>query len=59
TEARALCDQIGLKMVRAGTAGSHPRLVSMICDMVLHSPTSEILAHCEPGCCPAPQRPRP
>ncbi|HWS17854.1 MAG TPA: ferrochelatase [Candidatus Elarobacter sp.] len=57
TEARALCDEIGLKMVRAGTAGSHPNLVSMICDMVLHAQTSEILAHCEPGCCPAPQRP--
>jgi ferrochelatase len=59
TEARALCDEIGMKMVRAGTAGSHPRLISMIRDMVLHSTTTEILAHCEPGCCPAPQRPRP
>jgi ferrochelatase len=59
TEARVLCDQLGMKMVRAGTAGAHPRLVSMICDMVLHSPTTEILAHCEPGCCPAPaSRPR-
>jgi protoporphyrin/coproporphyrin ferrochelatase len=59
TEARALCDQLGMKMVRAGTAGAHPRLVSMICDMVLHSPTTEILVHCEPGCCPAPaSRPR-
>ncbi|HEV7676125.1 MAG TPA: ferrochelatase [Candidatus Angelobacter sp.] len=59
TEARALCDEIGMKMVRAGTAGSHPRLISMIRDMVLHSTTTEILAHCEPGCCPEPQRPRP
>jgi ferrochelatase len=59
TEARALCDQLGIKMVRAGTAGAHPRLVSMVCDMLLHSATTEILAHCEPGCCPAPQRPRP
>jgi protoporphyrin/coproporphyrin ferrochelatase len=60
TEARALCDQLGLKMVRAGTVGAHPRLVSMVCDLVLHSPTTEILAHCEPGCCPAPpQRPKP
>jgi protoporphyrin/coproporphyrin ferrochelatase len=58
TEARALCDQLGMKMVRAGTAGAHPRLVSMICDMVLHSPTTEILAHCELGCCPTPQRPQ-
>ena len=58
TEARALCDQLGLKMVRTGTAGAHPKLVSMICDMVMHSPTTEILAHCEPGCCPVPQRPQ-
>ncbi|HEY2359801.1 MAG TPA: ferrochelatase [Candidatus Angelobacter sp.] len=59
TEARALCDQLGMKMVRAGTAGAHPKLTSMICDMVLHSPTTEILAHCELGCCPTPQRPKP
>jgi ferrochelatase len=58
TEARALCDQLGMKMVRAGTAGAHPKLVSMVCDMLLHSATTEILAHCEPGCCPAPQRPQ-
>lgn len=58
TEARALCDQLGMKMARAGTVGAHPGLVSMICDMVLHSPTTEILAHCEPGCCPALQRPQ-
>jgi ferrochelatase len=57
-EARALCDELGMKMVRAGTVGAHPKLVSMICDMVLHSPTTEILAHCEPGCCPTPQRPQ-
>jgi ferrochelatase len=59
TEARALCDELGMKMVRAGTAGAHPKLISMICDMVLHSPTTEILAHCEAGCCPTPQRPKP
>ncbi|MFL6388409.1 MAG: ferrochelatase [Terriglobales bacterium] len=58
TEARALCNQLGMKMVRAGTAGAHPKLVSMVCDMLLHSPTTEILAHCEPGCCPTPQRPQ-
>jgi ferrochelatase len=58
TEARALCDQLGIKMVRAGTSGAHPKLVSMVCDMVLHSSTTEILAHCEPGCCPTPQRPQ-
>jgi len=58
TEARALCDEIGLKMVRAGTAGSHPKLVAMIRDMVLNAQTSAVLAHCEAGCCPPPpQRP--
>jgi protoporphyrin/coproporphyrin ferrochelatase len=57
TEARTLCDELGIKMARAGTAGSHPRLVSMIRDMFLSSATSPILAHCEHGCCPAPQRP--
>jgi len=57
TEARALCDELGIKMARAGTAGAHPKLVSMIREMFLTSATSLILAHCEPGCCPAPQRP--
>jgi protoporphyrin/coproporphyrin ferrochelatase len=57
TEARAVCEEIGLKMVRAGTAGAHPKLVAMISDMVLNAQTSDVLAHCEAGCCPAPQRP--
>ena len=57
TEARALCSEIGLKMVRAGTAGSHPKLVAMVRDMVLNAPTSAVLAQCEAGCCPMPQRP--
>ncbi|HEY2116571.1 MAG TPA: ferrochelatase [Candidatus Angelobacter sp.] len=57
TEARALCDQIGMKMVRAGTAGSHPKLISMLRDMVLNSAASPVLGYCEAGCCPAPQRP--
>jgi ferrochelatase len=57
TEARALCDQLGIRMVRAGTAGSHPKLISMLRDMVLNSATSPVLGHCEAGCCPTPQRP--
>jgi ferrochelatase len=57
TEARALCEQIGLKMVRTGTAGAHPKLAAMVCDMVMNARTSPVLEHCEPGCCPAPQRP--
>lgn len=56
TEARALCDQIGMKMVRAGTAGSHPRMISMLRDMVLNAVASPVLGYCEAGCCPAPQQ---
>jgi ferrochelatase len=57
TEARAVAGEIGLKMVRAGTAGSHPALISMVQDMVLYAPATPVLAYCESGCCPAPQRP--
>jgi protoporphyrin/coproporphyrin ferrochelatase len=57
TEAQALCDLIGLKMVRAGTAGAHPKVISMVRDLVISAQTTPVLAHCEPGCCPAPQRP--
>jgi ferrochelatase len=58
TDARALCDELGIKMVRAGTAGSHPKLIGMVRDMVLNAVASPVLSYCEPGCCPAPQRPR-
>jgi ferrochelatase len=59
TEALAVCAELGMKMVRAGTAGSHPKLISMVRDMVLNAATSPVLSYCEPGCCPTPQRPRP
>jgi ferrochelatase len=58
TEARDLCNEIGLKMARAGTAGAHPKVIGMIRDMVLNAQTSAVMAHCEPGCCPTPQRPK-
>ncbi|HWF05036.1 MAG TPA: ferrochelatase [Candidatus Angelobacter sp.] len=58
TEARDLCTEIGLKMARAGTAGAHPKVIGMIRDMVLNAQTSPVLAHCEAGCCPTPQRPK-
>jgi len=34
TEARELCDKLGIKMVRAATVGTHPKFVSMIRDLV-------------------------
>ncbi|MCY3711888.1 MAG: ferrochelatase [Gemmatimonadetes bacterium] len=33
-EARACCDELGVRMVRAETAGTHPRFVDMIVDLV-------------------------
>ena len=34
-----------------------PKAGRMIRDMVMNAQTSGVLAHCEAGCCPAPQRP--
>lgn len=54
TEARAVCDELGVKMVRAATVGTHPAIIEMIAEMVEqeHPPCAE-------GCCPASQRPAP
>jgi protoporphyrin/coproporphyrin ferrochelatase len=35
TEARALCEKIGLNMVRASTVGAHPTFVKMIRELIL------------------------
>jgi ferrochelatase len=35
TEARKLCEEIGLTMQRAATAGTHPAFVSMIRELIL------------------------
>jgi protoporphyrin/coproporphyrin ferrochelatase len=51
TEARAVCDQLGLRMVRAGTVGTHPAIVRMITELIEQVPQS-----CAATCCPAPQR---
>jgi ferrochelatase len=51
TEARAVCEELGVKMVRAGTAGTHPAMIAMIAEMV-----EQDHAACAEGCCPAPQR---
>lgn len=34
TEARALCQEIGIHMVRAATVGTHPKFVSMIRELI-------------------------
>lgn len=52
TEARAVCDQLGIRMVRAGTAETHPAMIRMIVELAQSEP-----APCQAGCCPPPQRP--
>jgi len=52
TEARAVCAELGVKMIRAGTVGAHPAMIQMIADMV-----EQDHAACTEGCCPTPRRP--
>ena len=63
-EARACCDELGVRMVRAETAGIHPRFVGMIAELVEERlsastarPATGVLDpwpdHCPPGCCPS------
>lgn len=46
TEARAVCEQLGVRMVRAGTAGTHPAMIRMIAEF-----TRKEVAGCAAGCC--------
>jgi ferrochelatase len=68
TQARELCEDLGLTMVRAGTAGTHPRFVRMIRELIEERMTSASQrpalgtlgpSHdvCPLDCCPAPMRP--
>jgi ferrochelatase len=45
TEARATCDELGVRMVRAATVGTHPSIIRMIAGLVQQEPET-----C-PGCC--------
>ena len=67
TDARKLCEQLGLNMVRADTVGVDPQFVSMIRELILermeerpvrrslggHGPSHDI---CPVDCCPAGKR---
>ena len=68
TEARQLCADIGLNMVRAATVGVHPRFIQMIRELVVErltlpqtrpalgarGPSHDV---CPVNCCPPPVRP--
>jgi len=67
TEARELADELGMRMVRAGTVGTHPVFVQAIRQLVaerldsaeprlaigLYGPNHDV---CPADCCPAPSR---
>jgi len=51
-EARKVADEIGLKMVRAATAGTHPSFVKMIRELILERVNDEAPMNiCAPDCC--------
>src|SRR5579864_8760471 len=52
TKARAVCEELGVKMIRAGTVGTHPAMIEMIAEMVQQEHAS-----CAETCCAAPRRP--
>jgi protoporphyrin/coproporphyrin ferrochelatase len=57
TEARELCAQLGLNMVRAATAGTHPKIIEMIRVQVQEpAGATPILARCSADCCPEPPK---
>ncbi|MCA8995538.1 MAG: ferrochelatase [Planctomycetaceae bacterium] len=64
-EAQIACEEIGLTMVRAGTVGTHPRFVEMVCKLIeerlYDDREKEAVGHfgpnwdvCPVTCCPAP-----
>jgi ferrochelatase len=51
-EARAVCDGLGVRMVRAGTVGTHPSIIRMIAELTRQTPEP-----CAADCCPSAARP--
>jgi ferrochelatase len=45
TEAKELCAEVGLNMIRAGTVGTHPRFIRMIRELITER-TSSAERHC-------------
>ena len=67
TEARKLCTELGLNMVRAETVGTHPRFISMIRELIRERTDNQPRLAlgdfgarpdaCPDDCCPMPRRP--
>jgi ferrochelatase len=64
-DAKARADALGLTLIRAATVGTHPKLITMVRELVIEKltgPTVERLTtlgarRCGIGCCEAPRRP--
>jgi ferrochelatase len=56
TEARHTCDELGIQMARASTAGTHPKFIAMIRDLVEErlDNSDPDYDRCAPNCCPLP-----
>jgi ferrochelatase len=48
TEARAVCKELGVKMARAGTAGTHPAMIRMIAELIEQEPGVCLTTCCAP-----------
>jgi ferrochelatase len=61
TEAKQLCDELGVAMSRAATAGTHPAFVRMIRELIVErmEGRGEVPGFCTAECCPAPVMGRP
>jgi ferrochelatase len=56
-EAQTVAHELGIKMVRAKTAGTHPAFVRMIRELMLERINNERPANvCAPDCCPGVMR---
>jgi len=63
-EAKHLCDELGITMVRAGTVGTHPRFLKMLGELIRARADAAASGLelgwpdvCPADCCPAPVRP--
>ena len=68
TQARELCAELGLHMVRAETVGTHPRFIRMIRELIRERQDENEVRlalgvlpprpdFCAQDCCPMPRRP--
>ena len=55
-EAAALCSELGLNFVRAGTPGTHPAVITMLAELIAERQAGGGGPWCGAECCPAGRR---